>query len=114
MSSTRSNKAKGRRLQNQVRDSLLEYFKDLEPDDIRSTTMGMSGEDIQLSTAARKVLPFSFECKNQEKLSIWSALNQAEANCPEGDIPTLVFKRNHSETYVTLKFDDFLKLLKEE
>ena len=46
---TRSAKNKGKRLQNSVRDILLETFKDqLEPDDIKSTTMGESGEDIKL------------------------------------------------------------------
>ena len=44
---TRS-KNKGKRLQNNVRDLLLETFTQLEPDDVRSTTMGESGEDIQL------------------------------------------------------------------
>ena len=43
-------KNKGKRLQNSVRDILLETFKEqLEQDDIKSTTMGESGEDIQLS-----------------------------------------------------------------
>ena len=37
---TRSRKNKGKRLQNKVRDLLLEQFKDLlEQDDVRSTTM---------------------------------------------------------------------------
>ena len=38
--------------------------------------MGESGEDIQLSPAARKLIPFAFECKNQEKLNIWESLKQ--------------------------------------
>ena len=58
---TRSAKNKGKRLQNNIRDILLENFKELEPDDIKSTTMGESGEDIQLSPAARKLIPYSFE-----------------------------------------------------
>jgi len=109
---TRSGKAKGRRLQNKIRDVLLEHFSDkLEPDDIRSQIMGMSGEDIVLSPAARKLIPYSFECKNQEKLSIWSSLEQAESN--SGDYPpVLIFKRNRSKTYVTIELDEFLKLIK--
>ena len=46
---TRRFKNKGKRLQNSVRDILLETFTQLEEDDIKSTTMGESGEDIQLS-----------------------------------------------------------------
>ncbi len=73
--------------------------------------MGMSGEDIVLSPAARKLIPYSFECKNQEKLSIWSSLEQAESN--SGDYPpVLIFKRNRSKTYVTIELDEFLKLIK--
>ena len=110
---TRNAKAKGRRLQNQVRDLLLETFKDeLEPDDIRSQIMGMSGEDIVLSPAARRLFPFSVECKAQESLSIWSALEQAESNAGK-HIPLLVFKRNRSKTYAVLEFDKLLELLDE-
>ena len=108
---TRSAKNKGKRLQNSVRDILLETFTQLEEDDIKSTTMGESGEDIKRSPLARRLLPFSFECKNQEKLNIWNALKQAEENCPNGDSPVVVFKRNRSDTYVSLKFDDFIKLI---
>ena len=109
---TRSGKAKGRRLQNKVRDVLLEHFsEELEPDDIRTAIMGETGEDIKLSPAARKLIPYSFECKNQEKLNIWSSLEQAEEN--SGDYPpVLIFKRNRSKTYVTIELDEFLKLIK--
>ena len=40
---TRSAKNKGKRLQNTVRDVLLETFDTLEPDDIKSAIMGDSG-----------------------------------------------------------------------
>ena len=106
-----SAKAKGRRLQQAVRDKLLENAPELEPDDIRSTSMGAQGEDLLLSPAARKYYPFSIECKNQEALNVWAALEQAEVN-HKGNIPLLVFKRNKSETYAALKLDDLLKLLK--
>ena len=45
MSTPRSRKSKGRRLQNKVRDTLYENFKSrgLEQDDIRSAIMGESG-----------------------------------------------------------------------
>ncbi len=111
---TRSAKNKGKRLQNKVRDLLLETFKDeLEPDDIRSQIMGMSGEDIVLSPAARRLFPFSVECKAQESLSIWSALEQAESNAGK-HIPLLVFKRNRSKTYVTIELEEFIKLINDK
>ncbi len=53
----RSAKNKGKRLQNAVRDMILENFTQLEPDDVVSTLMGDSGTDIKLSPAARKLFP---------------------------------------------------------
>mgnify|MGYP001292766354 CR=1 FL=1 len=108
----RSAKNKGKRLQNKVRDIILEKFDKLEPDDVRSITMGDAGEDILLSPAARRLFPFSVECKAQESLSIWSALEQAESNAGK-HIPLLVFKRNRSKTYAVLEFKELLKLLDE-
>ena len=109
----RSAKNKGKRLQNKIRDLILEKFNNiLEPDDVRSITMGDSGEDILLSPAARKVFPFSVECKNQEKLNIWSSLEQAEENSGK-HTPLVIFKRNRSKTYAVLEFDKLLELLNE-
>ena len=108
----RSAKNKGKRLQNKIRDLILEKFNQLEPDDVRSVTMGDSGEDILLSPAARKLFPFSTECKNQEKLNIWSSLEQAESNSGN-HIPIVIFKRNRSKTYVALEFEKLLELLNE-
>ena len=109
---TSSCKAKGRRLQQAVRDALLENFKTLEPDDIRSTGMGQKGTDLQLSPAAKKQIPFSFEMKNQENINIWASLAQAEKNVQPKTFPVLVFKRNRSKTYACLEFDVFLQIIK--
>ena len=109
----RSAKNKGKRLQNKIRDLILEKFNNiLEQDDVRSITMGDSGEDILLSPAARKLFPFSVECKNQEKLNIWSSLEQAEENSGK-HTPLVIFKRNRSKTYAVLEFDKLLELLNE-
>tara|TARA_B100000287_G_scaffold277233_1_gene261208 strand:- start:442 stop:795 length:354 start_codon:yes stop_codon:yes gene_type:complete len=110
---TRSAKNKGKRLQNDVRDLILETFKELEPDDVRSTTMGDSGEDILLSPAARKLFPFATECKNQERLNIWESLEQAESNAGQ-HIPLVVFKRNRSKTYISMEINDLMRLLSEK
>ena len=108
----RSAKNKGKRLQNKIRDLILEKFNSLEPDDVRSITMGDSGEDILLSPAARRLFPYSVECKNQEKINIWSSLEQAEENSGK-HTPLVIFKRNRSKTYAVLEFDKLLELLNE-
>lgn len=107
-----SAKAKGRRLQQLVRTILINTF-DLHEDDVISRSMGAGGEDLQLSPAARDRFPFSLECKNQERLNIWSALEQASENCGE-NYPAVVFKRNRSKLYVAMEFSDLLKVMKGE
>ena len=111
----KSAKAKGRNLQNLVRDKLRSIFlgKVLEEDDIKSQTMGMSGEDIVLTPTAKKVIPYSFECKNTERLNLWKSLEQCESNCEDRN-PVLVIKRNRSEVYAIIKFDKFLNLIEEK
>ena len=109
---SRSAKNKGKRLQNSFRDLLLETFTQLEPDDIRSAIMGESGEDIKLSPAARKLIPYAFESKNQEKLNIWDSLSQAEENAGDYD-PVLIFKRNRSKTYAVINIEKFIELIDE-
>ena len=110
---SRSAKNKGKRLQNSVRDLILEKFQQLEEDDVRSITMGDSGEDILLSPAARKLFPFSVECKNQERLNLWEAYSQAESNC--GDHQPIVFlKKNNHKPLVLVDADYFVGLHKDE
>ena len=97
---TRSRKAKGRRLQNQVRETLIERL-DIHPEDIKTAVMGESGEDIIMARQAREKFP---------RLNIWDAIKQAEDN--SGDhTPIVVFKRNRSKTYVTIELNNFLDLV---
>ena len=110
----RSNKAKGRRLQNFVRDLLREIYSDLHPDDIKSQTMGMTGEDIILSPAARELIPFSFECKNVERLQMWQAIEQCETNKPDHSAPAIVFKKNGKDPYVAIPFALFCDILQHD
>lgn len=112
MITKKSAKAKARKCQDLTRDGLKATFPQFEEDDIKSTIMGSTGSDILLSPAAVKVIPYSFECKNVEKLNIWSALEQAEKNAKVNTEPVLVFRRNRSKTYAVVEFDTFLKLIK--
>ena len=106
---TSSKKAKGRRLQNLVAEKIQEKFN-LPEADVKPAIMGETGRDIKLSTEAQEQFPFAVECKNVEKLNIWSALKQAEENAGELT-PIVVFKRNRSETYLVIQFNDFMELL---
>lgn len=96
-----SAKAKGRRLQQEVRDMLLGFFPQLAADDVRSTAMGQGGEDIQLSPAARKLIPFQIECKNKREVAVINWLNDQARD--HGDYyPIVVCKQNYSEPVVVV------------
>ena len=109
--SAKASKAKGRRLQNYVRDMLRDVYHQLHEDDIKSQTMGMTGEDIVRSPAAKEVCAFSFECKNVERLQIWRAIEQCETNRPEYSAPAIVFKKNGKQPYVAIPFTVFCDML---
>lgn len=105
-----SRKAKGRRFQQKICEMIRSAFPALAEDDVTSRSMGAGGTDVLLSPHAQKFFPFAVEAKNQEKLNIWSALEQAEAN--KGNLtPVLFFKRNRTKPYVAMKADDFIKLV---
>ena len=106
-----SRKAKGRVFQQEVRQKLLETFPDLHPDNIKVSIMGEAGVDIILSPLARERIPYSVECKRQEKLNIWDALKQAEDNKTPNTEAIVVFRRNKGEAHVMMKFEHFLKLI---
>jgi hypothetical protein len=107
----RSAKHKGRRFQAAVRKVILERFPQLEGDDVTVVIRSEPGTDINLSPLAQRVFPYSVECKNVERLNIWSALSQAQANTKEGTTALLVFGRNRTESYVAMKLAEFMKLL---
>ena len=67
---TQSAKAKGRRLQQWVRDQLIEHLM-VNEEDVESRSMGASGEDLIMAKDARRKFPYSIECKNVEKVNIW-------------------------------------------
>lgn len=108
---TQSAKAKGRRLQQTVRDSVLRTFPSLEPDDVRSTSMGAGGEDVQLSPAARKLFPYSVECKNLAKIAVFNYYEQSQTNAGNYE-PLVVIKQNRSKPLAVVDFDHFMELIK--
>ena len=106
-----SGKAKGRRLQQWVRDLLVESL-DIHPEDIESRSMGAGGEDLIMSRAARQSFPYSIECKNQEKINVWSAYDQATENSGNYT-PIVVIKRNRSKPLVVIDAESFIDLHKD-
>ena len=55
---TQSAKAKGRRLQQWVRDQLIEHLM-VNEEDVESRSMGASGEDLIMARDARRKFPYT-------------------------------------------------------
>ena len=106
----RSAKSKGRNFQQVIRDILLKEFPSLEKDDIRSTAMGQGGEDIQLSPAARKLIPYQIECKAKARSQIHTYYEQAKQHGKHE--PIVIVKMDRDIPLVTMSLDHFLTLIK--
>jgi hypothetical protein len=105
---TQSAKAKGRRLQQWVRDKLVEELG-VHPEDIESRSMGAGGEDLIMARAAREKFPYSIECKNVEKLNVWDAYSQAQENSGNYE-PIVVMKKNGKKPLVVVDAEFFVRL----
>jgi len=108
---TQSAKAKGRRLQQEFRNLLIEKLE-IHPEDIESRSMGAGGEDLIMARAAREKFPYSIEAKNVEKLNVWSAYEQASSNKGEYE-PIVVMTKNNKKALVVIDAEYFVKLHKD-
>ena len=104
-----SGKAKGRRLQQWMRSLLIERLG-IHEEDIESRAMGSSGEDLIMARAAREKFPYSIEAKNQERLNVWAAWEQANANAGKYE-PILVIKKNNVKPLVVVDAESFVQLI---
>ena len=105
---TQTAKAKGRKLQQWMRNLLIEKLE-VHPEDIESRSMGAGGEDLIMARAAREKFPMSIECKNQEKVNVWEAYKQAEDNSGNYE-PVVVIKRNKVKPLVVVDAEYFVSL----
>ena len=109
---TKSAKAKGRLGQQEIRDKLLETFPILHPDDIKSTVMGDSGEDIQLSPAARKLIPLSIEVKRRKNdlKTVYNYIEQASKH--NSGEPVVFFRSDRKDWIVMVGIEHYMSLIK--
>lgn len=107
-------KNKGRLGQQEIRDRLLQEFPEFEPDDIKSTVMGDTGADIQLSPAARKRINLAVEVKRRKSLgkTFYEYMEQARGHVKNGEDPVVFFRADRKEWLVMVDLDFFMKLLK--
>ena len=75
--------------------------------------MGQSGVDVVLSPSAKKIVDLVIECKNREQLvvpTVFKEHNELYKN--QSGLKLLIHTRNRAETLVTLRWEDFVGLLK--
>ena len=111
-----SAKAKGRRLAQRLAGRLVEVLTPhLSADDVRAVPSGVPGEDLWLSPRGRELIPYTFECKNVEKINVWDAIRQAENHSrTTGHEPAVVFSKNREGDFVILRLEHFLEILREK
>ena len=110
-------KSKGRRLQQWAAIELKKAFPHLQGNDVRSLSMGASGDDLILSPLALQVLPYNFEMKNVEQFQLWATLQQVMKRYREAQavgeltLPCIVVKRNHVQPVAIVPVGHYLNLL---
>jgi hypothetical protein len=111
----RSAKSKGRLLQVWTKKNVLETFPILDEEDVKSTTMGERGVDIQLTKLARSYFPYGVECKNLKQSAIYKPYEQATRNTflvsPNLE-PVLIIKGNHKRPLAVIDAEHFFKLVR--
>jgi len=109
--STRSAKAKGRKLQTWVAEKLLSLLKNVTTLDIKSTPMGVNGVDVQLSTAAYNQFSYNIECKNTERMTtIYNYYEQAISHDNSGE-PLLIIKMNRQKPLAIVDAEHFMEVM---
>lgn len=105
-----SAKQKGRIFQQMIRDKILYWNPELGAGDVRSTSMGAGGEDVQLSPAAREKFPYQIECKSKKEYSVYKDYAQA---CEHGTCePLLMIKANGKKPLAVMDADHFISLVR--
>jgi hypothetical protein len=107
---TSSAKAKGRQLQQWVANLIKSKFN-LEDADVRSTSMGASGEDILFSPVAARRVGLSVECKSRDRIAVYGFYEQAKTNTPAEREAVCVVKQNRSSPLVVVDAEYFFDIL---
>lgn len=89
----------------------MEFCDTLEPDDVKSTSMGASGEDVQLSPKARAAIPVSIECKARKSFKTFYDFYEQAASTGKGE-PVVVIKQDRAEPLALVDLKYLMHLLR--
>jgi len=108
--SPRARKAKGRRLQQVVRDAILVLNDEFRVDDVKSTPMGVNGADVTFSPFVQDRMPIQIECKNLQRHSIYGPFEQAKTHGSHA--PVLILKADQKKPLAIVEMDHYFHLWK--
>jgi len=104
---------KGKRFELQVAKYLSKEFETSIRRTPNSGGLSIKGDIM----ATQGILSeFNWECKNQEKLNIWKALEQSKNDCAtvgNRKKPLVVFTKNFEKDYLACELETFVQLLLE-
>ena len=109
-----SRKAKGRYLQNIVKERIIKLYPVLGKDDIRTSLMSETGADIKLTShTSRKLFPYSIECKNRQDFkTLYYYFNQARRHVALE--PLLVVKMNRERPLAIVDPEHLFQLIEDK
>ena len=73
--------------------------------------MGAAGDDLILSPAAQRLLPYGFEMKNVETLPLWATLRPVQKRRDDDLTPCVVARKNRTHPVAIVPFGHLLVLL---
>ena len=94
---------KGARFERRIAKMLREYGYEAERG--QQHAGGKDSPDVK-----HNMPRIHIEAKDVEKLNIWSALEQSKRDAGEDEIPVVMFKRNRTQVYVAMPFEEFMDL----
>ena len=97
----KSSQRKGRDGERELRDVLQGYGYQVE-----------CGDPVSFGSVPDLVgLPgIHIECKRVEKLNLQDAYDQSKHDAREGEVPTVMHRRNHCEWLVTMRLEDWVQI----
>ncbi len=106
----KSAKAKGRKLQNWVRERLL-FHLGLEDDEVTTAIMGEAGADVKLLKTKQYLFDYVIECKSQKKgfTAVYNAMCQCVNHTGSGE-PLLVIKQDREHPLVVINAEYFFRI----
>ena len=106
-----SRKAKGRYLQNIMKERIIKLYPVLGKDDIRTSLMSEAGADIKLTShTARNLFPYSIECKNRQDFkTLYNYFNQARRHVALE--PLLIVKMNRERPLAIIDLEHLFQLI---